>query len=188
MKNFSKILIIIIFLILIFGGIFFWQKSKKSEKEILLPKVPKIMKISSPAFENNSQIPEKYTCEGENINPPLEIRDLPEGTQSLVLIVDDPDAPGGTFLHWLVFNIDPKITSIEENSIPLGGIQGRNDFGKEKYGGPCPPFGEHRYYFKIYALSKKLNLKSGASLKEVEKEMEGSVLDESQLIGLYQRK
>lgn len=203
MKNFSKSLIIII-LILVLGGIFFWQKSKKP-KEISLPEtLPKVMQISSPVFENNSQIPSKYTCDGQNINPPLEIKDVPEGTQSLVLIVDDPDAPVGTFLHWLVFNINSDVSLVEEdksssspfattrvveeNSLPAGAIQGRNGFGKEKYGGPCPPFGQHRYFFKIYALDKKLDLASGSKLKEVESAMKNHILDQAQLIGLYQRK
>lgn len=186
MKNFSKKLIIII-LILILGGIifFFWQKKPKEEVPL---KLPKIMKISSPAFENNSKIPSKYTCDGEDINPPLEIRDIPEGTQSLVLIVDDPDAPRGTFLHWLVWNIPPNFSLIEESSLPEGAVQGRNDFGKENYGGPCPPFGQHRYFFKIYALDKKLELVEGSSLNKVEEVMKGHILDQAQLIGLYQRK
>jgi Raf kinase inhibitor-like YbhB/YbcL family protein len=146
------------------------------------------MKISSPAFENNSKIPSKFTCDGENANPPLKIEDVPSGTKSLVLIVDDPDAPGGTFLHWLVWNIPPQTTLIEENSLPQGAVQGGNDFGKENYGGPCPPSGTHRYFFKLYALDKNLNLPKGSSLKEVEKEMEVHILDQAQLIGLYQKK
>lgn len=188
MKNFPKLLIIII-LILILGGIifFFWQKKPKEEIPLELG-LPKIMKIQSSAFENNSSIPSKYTCDGKDINPPLEIKDIPEGTNSLVLIVDDPDAPMGTFLHWLVFNINPDISLIEENSLPEGAIQGKNDFGKVNYGGPCPPFGEHRYFFKIFALDKKLDLPEGSKLKEVEKEMEGHILDQAQLIGPYQRK
>lgn len=128
----QKIILIIIILILILGGIifFFWQKLP--EKEIPLKEgLPKIMKIFSPAFKENSPIPSKYTCDGENINPPLAIKDFPEGTQSLALIVDDPDAPMGTFLHWLVWNIPPDISLIEENSLPSGAIEGRNDFGKE---------------------------------------------------------
>jgi Raf kinase inhibitor-like YbhB/YbcL family protein len=146
------------------------------------------MKIISLAFENNQFIPSRYTCDGEDINPPLEISDIPNGTQSLVLIVDDPDAPGGTFLHWLVFDIEPTVFLIKENEIPQGGVQGLNNFGKENYGGPCPPYGIHRYFFKIYALDKKLNLEPGANLKIVEKEMQGHILDQAQLIGLYKRK
>ena len=146
------------------------------------------MKIISPAFGNNQFIPSRYTCDGEDISPPLEIGDVPKEAKSLVLIVDDPDAPGGTFLHWLVFNIKPTVSLIEENEIPQGGVQGLNNFGKENYGGPCPPFGIHRYFFKIYALDKKLNLEPGSSLKAVEKEMKGHILDQAQLIGLYKKK
>jgi len=146
------------------------------------------MKIISPAFGNNQFIPSRYTCDGEDISPPLEIGDVPKEAKSLVLIVDDPDAPGGTFLHWLVFNIKPTVSLIKENEIPQGGVQGLNNFGKENYGGPCPPFGIHRYFFKIYALDKKLNLEPGSSLKAVEKEMKGHILDQAQLIGLYKKK
>lgn len=189
MRNALKSLLIIIILGLILGGIIFvfWQKKPK-EKIPLASGLPKIMKISSPAFENKAKIPSKYTCDGSDINPPLEIKDIPQGTKSLVLIVDDPDAPMGTFLHWLVFNINPEISLIEENSLPEGGIQGRNDFGKENYGGPCPPSGEHRYFFKIYALDEKLALTQGAKLRDVEKMMRGHILDQAQLVGLYQRK
>jgi len=181
--------LVIFILILILGGIifFFWQKRPNEEVPLELG-LPKIMKISSSVFENNSKIPSKYTCDGEDINPPLEIKGIPGGTKSLVLIIDDPDAPTGTFLHWLVFNISPDVSLIEKNSLPEAAIQGKNGFGKENYGGPCPPLGEHRYFFKIYALDKKLDLPSGSKLKEVEKEMEGRILDQSQLIGLYKRK
>ena len=116
------------------------------------------MKISSPAFENNSKIPEKYTCDGENVNPPLKIEGVLKEAKSLVLIVDDPEAHMGTFLHWLVWNIPPETDFIEENSLPKRAVQGKNDFGKENYGGPCPPFGTHRYFFKLYALDKILDL------------------------------
>ena len=146
------------------------------------------MEIVSPAFENNSHIPGKYTCDGENIHPPLQIGRVPKGTQGLVLIVDDPDAPLGTFLHWLVWNINPDISFIEEKSLPHGAIQGRNDFGKESYGGPCPPSGTHRYFFKVYALDKKLDLPEGSKLSQIQKAIQGHITGEAQLIGLYQRK
>jgi hypothetical protein len=185
MKVFGKYLIIVFLILILFAPFFF----KRSKKEISLPEtLSKIMKISSPAFDNNSKIPEKYTCDGENVNPPLKIEGVPKEAKSLVLIVDDPDAPMGTFLHWLVWNIPPETNFIEENSLPEGAVQGKNDFGKENYGGPCPPFGTHRYFFKLYALDKVLNLPEGSSLKEVEKEMEGHILDQAQLVGLYQRK
>jgi len=143
------------------------------------------MKISSPAFQNNETIPARYTCDSDNINPPLYFEDVPEGTKSLVLIVDDPDAPSSTFLHWLVFNIPPETKLIEENSVPLGAKLGKNDFGKIGYGGPCPPYGIHRYYFKLYALNKELDLAEGSLLSEVLAAMKNNVLGESYLIGLY---
>jgi hypothetical protein len=182
------LILLILFLILTTAIIFLlFQNSKKQEIELKLD-LPKIMKIKSSAFENNSYIPSKYTCDGENINPPLEILDIPEGTQSLVLIVDDPDAPAGTFLHWLIWNISPDTSLIEEKSLPPGAIQGRNDFGRKNYGGPCPPSGTHRYFFKVYALNKKLDLPEGSSLNQVQEAIKDQILDQAQLIGLYQRK
>jgi len=142
------------------------------------------MKITSPDFENNGHIPPKFTCQGEDINPPLLIDGIPEGTKTLALIVDDPDAPMGTWIHWVVFNI-PVVSKIEENTIP--GKQGSNDFGRKDYGGPCPPSGTHRYFFKIYALDSKLNLEEGTSKQELEKGMQGHILDSAELIGLYKK-
>jgi Raf kinase inhibitor-like YbhB/YbcL family protein len=146
------------------------------------------MKISSPAFENNSKIPKKYTCDRENINPSLKIKGVPKEARSLVLIVDDPDAPLGTFFHLLVWNIPPETNLIEENSLPEGAVQEKNNFDKENYDDSCLPFGEHRYFLKIYALDKKLDLSSDSRLKEVEGATKGHILDQAQLIGLYQRK
>ena len=142
------------------------------------------MKLESPAFKHNNSIPKKYTCDGEDVNPYLYISDLPEGTKSLALIVDDPDAPMGTWVHWIVFNI-PVVPSIEEDSIP--GTQGYNDFGRNDYGGPCPPSGVHRYFFKIYALDLTLDLKQGSKKFAVEKAMQGHILGKAELIGLYSR-
>ncbi len=143
------------------------------------------MKITSSVFEHNKSIPEKYTCEGKDINPPLQISDVPEGTKSLALIVDDPDAPGGTFVHWVAFDI-PVTNQIAEKSIP--GKQGANDFGRKNYGGPCPPSGTHRYFFKIYALDTTLNLAEGITKSGLEKAMQGHILASTELIGLYQKK
>lgn len=120
------------------------------------------MKITSPSFQENAFIPSKYTCDGENINPPLVISDVSADAKSLALIVDDPDAPVGTFVHWLVWNIPPRVGEIKEGSLPEGSIQGTNDFGKKEYGGPCPPSGTHRYFFRLYALNQELNLPEGA--------------------------
>ncbi|MBD3252669.1 YbhB/YbcL family Raf kinase inhibitor-like protein [Candidatus Pacearchaeota archaeon] len=143
------------------------------------------MKLQS-VFNNNDKIPEKYTCDGDDINPLLEISDIPENTKTLVLIVDDPDAPMGIWVHWILFNI-PVIGKIEENSVPEGAVQGINDFKKPEYGGPCPPGGTHRYFFKLYALDTELDLAEGATKAEVEQAMKNHVLDKTELVGLYSR-
>ena len=140
------------------------------------------MHITSSAFEHNERIPAKYTCNGQNINPPLRIEDIPPGTQSMAIIVDDPDAPGKTFLHWLIWDIEPT-NEIAENSAP--GTQGRTDFGKPAYGGPCPPSGTHRYFFRVYALGTTLGLPEGSSRADLEQAMKGHVLAEAEIIGLY---
>ncbi|MFH1440959.1 MAG: YbhB/YbcL family Raf kinase inhibitor-like protein [Candidatus Omnitrophota bacterium] len=142
------------------------------------------MRITSPVFENDGVIPVKFTCDGDDINPELIIDGPPQGAQTLALIVDDPDAPSGTWVHWLVFDI-PVVSRIAENSIP--GIQGVNDFGKKNYGGPCPPRDTHRYFFRIFALDKKLGLKDGINRAALEKAMWGHVLDKAELFGLYMR-
>ena len=129
-------------------------------------------------------IPKKYTCQGEDINPLLKIEGIPQETVSLVLINDDPDAPGGTWDHWIVINIAPTQT-IAENSVP--GTQGKNSWGRNDYGGPCPPSGTHRYFFKLYALDTQLNLSEGASKKEVENAIKGHILEQTELIGLYEK-
>lgn len=144
------------------------------------------MKISSPHFSHNQMIPREFTCEGNDVNPELIIENIPPKTKTLALIVDDPDAPVGTWVHWVVFNIDPKTTTITKESIP--GLQGINDFGKLDYGGPCPPSGTHRYFFKVYALDTTLAMQEGASKKDVENAMRGHILDEAELIGLYSKK
>lgn len=145
------------------------------------------MKILSPVFNHNKKIPAKYTCDGENINPPLEFVDIPNKAKSLVLICDDPDAPMGTWIHWVVLNIDPKTKEIPENSVPDGCVLGVTSFGSKKYGGPCPPSGEHRYIFKLYVLKEKLELNSDATMSELMKEIDGNILAEAELIGLYSR-
>jgi len=141
------------------------------------------MKIVS-VFQNNEKIPEKYTCRGKDINPPLKIENIPQKTQSLVLMIDDPDAPNGTWIHWMVANIDPNTAIIAENSVPQDAVQGKNSWGKIAYGGPCPPSGTHRYFFKIYALDQKLDLKEGFTFEELSQKMKGHVLEYQELIGL----
>jgi Raf kinase inhibitor-like YbhB/YbcL family protein len=146
------------------------------------------LSISSAAFSHNGMIPPKYTCDGVNVNPPLSIENVPEKTASLALIVDDPDAPAGTWVHWVVWNIAAGAGQIPENSVPQGAIQGTTDFRNQKYGGPCPPSGTHRYFFKLYALDASLPLKTGATKAQVEQAMKGHILSQGELIGLYRRK
>jgi len=145
------------------------------------------MNITSLAFLPNEKIPSKYTCDSENINPPLTFSQVPKEARSLVLIMDDPDAPGGTFTHWVVFNIPPATIAILEDSVPEEALQGLTDFGKVGYGGPCPPSGTHRYFFKLYALDEILNIPEGSKKEEVEKAMEGHVLESVETVGLYGR-
>lgn len=144
------------------------------------------LSLTSPAFVHQAVIPVDYTCDGEDINPPLEISGVPKGAKSLVLIVDDPDAPAGVWVHWLLWNIPPHVTLIEEDSVP-DGIQGTTDFNRALWGGPCPPSGVHRYFFKLYAIDTLLNLTSGARKAEVEEAMESHILDEAVLMGKYSR-
>ena len=143
------------------------------------------MKLTSPEFEHNKPIPKRFTCDGMDINPMLLIEDVPAETKSLALILEDPDAPLGTWVHWVVYDI-PVVSRIEEGSIP--GKQGLNDFGMNDYGGPCPPSGTHRYIFKLYALdTEELALGKRADKKALEKAMRGHILDDAELIGLYKR-
>jgi len=142
------------------------------------------MKITSPEFQHNGFIPSKFTCEGQDVNPALLIDGVPQGTKSLALIMDDPDAPMGTWVHWVVFNM-PVTARIEEDSIP--GTQGMNTARKLEFHGPCPPSGTHRYFFKIYALDEMLNSKEGISKGALEKAMQGHILDKAELTGLYKR-
>lgn len=150
------------------------------------------MKITSTAFEEGDLIPRQYTCDGEDISPPLEWADLPEGTQSLALICDDPDAPSGTWVHWVVFNLPADAAGLPER-VPMepeignGGRQGRNDFRRIGYGGPCPPGGTHRYYFKLYALDAFLDEDPGITRDELLEAMEGHILVKSELMGRYRR-
>lgn len=140
--------------------------------------------IISNAFSQGGHIPKKYTCEGEDINPPLKVSGFPEETKTLAIIVEDPDAPNGTFDHWLVWNIPPN-EPIAENNIP--GISGRNSFGKTGYGGPCPPSGSHRYYFKVYALDINLDLLAGSDKKALQEAMQNHVLASGELMAHYKK-
>jgi hypothetical protein len=146
------------------------------------------LQLTSQAFAHNGMIPPEYTCDGADGNPPLTIRNAPAKSRSLALIVDDPDAPRGTWVHWVVWNIRPETTEIPANSAPGGAPQGTNDFGKQGYGGPCPPSGTHRYFFKLYALDAPLALKTGATKAQLEEAMKGHILEKTELLGLYRRR
>ncbi|HDY69228.1 MAG: YbhB/YbcL family Raf kinase inhibitor-like protein [Candidatus Scalindua sediminis] len=150
------------------------------------------LEIKSTAFKEGGTIPKKYTCDGSDISPPLSWTQLPEGTKSLVLICDDPDAPMGTWVHWVMYGLSPNTLGLPEG-VPgkkevLGGAkQGTSDFRRIGYGGPCPPGGTHRYFFKLYAIDSELDLSAGATKKEVLSHIEGHVLAEGQLMGRYSR-
>ena len=142
------------------------------------------MKLTCPDFEQGKLIPKKFSCKGDNINPTLIVEDIPAGTKSLALIVDDPDAPGGTWVHWVVFDI-PVVTRIEEDSIP--GKQGLNDYSVSDYRGPCPPSGTHRYFFTLYALDTELALGGRVDKEVLEEAMRGHIVDKAELVGKYKR-
>ena len=150
------------------------------------------MILKSAVFEADRAIPQKYSCEGADVSPPLEWSNAPEQTKSFVLICDDPDAPGGTFVHWVYYDIPATVQELPEGVTTeaqpsIGGVQGKNSFGKTGYGGPCPPGGTHRYFFKLYALNTTLGLPAGQSKQQVQNAMEGHVLSEAQLMGTYTR-
>jgi Raf kinase inhibitor-like YbhB/YbcL family protein len=151
--------------------------------------VPKTggLKITSPVFENNRTLPPRYTCDGKNINPPLMIENVPRQAKSLALILDDQDAPRGSYVHWIVWNIDPGIKDIREDSVPEGAMEGTNDFKKRNYGGPCPPTRAHRYAFKLYVLDIRLTLEPRSTKADLEKAMKGHILAQTQLITSYKK-
>lgn len=144
------------------------------------------LSISSPDFHDNSLIPSKFTCEGENIPPTLNWQNPPSNTESFVLIVDDPDASRGTWVHWLVFNL-PAEARILTDQIPESAIEGVNSYGKNEYSGPCPPTGMHRYFFKLYALDTTLTVTKRATKQDLESAMQGHILEQTQVIGLYKK-
>ena len=145
------------------------------------------IQLTSPAFSEGGTIPKIFTCDADNVSPQLAWSGVPSETKSLVLIVDDPDAPAGDWVHWVLYDLPPELTGLAEG-IKGVGVDGVNDFRKPGYGGPCPPRGtNHRYFFKLYALDTRLNLKPGASKAEVEKAMDGHILAQGQLVGIYGR-
>ncbi|UCD71713.1 MAG: YbhB/YbcL family Raf kinase inhibitor-like protein [Syntrophobacterales bacterium] len=180
-----------VYLLIAFILFCLWQGSDQSNSETEGGKKMEI-KITSTAFEEGGMIPKQYTCDGPDISPPLAWGDVPEETKSLALICDDPDAPMGTWVHWVLFNIPADTRELPEN-VPLqkrlanGAIHGMNDFRKIGYGGPCPPGGTHRYSFKLYALGTEINLEAGITKSELLEAMEGHILAQGQLMGRYRR-
>ena len=151
------------------------------------------IKVTSSAFAEGALIPAKYTCDGEDISPPLQWDSVHDGTKTIALISDDPDAPMGTWVHWVLFNLPAETRELQENippveTLPNGAKQGKSDFGRIGYGGPCPPSGTHRYFFKIYVLDTEIDLPAGAKKAQLVKAMEGHILAQGQLIGKYKRK
>lgn len=146
------------------------------------------MVIKSYAFSHNDAIPSAYTCDGEDSSPPLEFSEVPRDAKSLALIVDDPDAPGGTWVHWVVWNIDPEVRKILAQQIPSGAKEGKTSSGGLGYEGPCPPSGTHRYFFKLYALDAMLDLPAATDGAALGRAMEGHILASAECIGVYRRK
>jgi len=180
----SKYLFYIFLLIFVIGCA---KETQEQENKIEQQTGVVEMKLTSPAFSHNTNIPLEYTCDGSDLSPPLAISDVPANAKSLALIVDDPDAPVGTWDHWVVLNIPPNIKEIPKGTEP-NGVAGKNSWGRTGYGGPCPPSGTHRYFFKLYALDTMLNLQEGSTKKQIESAMQGHILAKAELIGLYQRK
>jgi Raf kinase inhibitor-like YbhB/YbcL family protein len=144
------------------------------------------LQLTSPAYPPGGAIPARYTCKGDGVSPPLNIAGVPAAARSLALTLEDPDAPGGTFVHWTMWNIDPATATIPENSTPAGAVQGTNSFGRQRYGGPCPPAGQtHHYVFTLYALDTLLPLATGAEPAQLRTALQGHVLAQAQLVGRF---
>lgn len=181
----------IYYLLIAFTVLFLWQGRDQANSVTMGGKNMQI-EVKSSVFEEGGMIPKQYTCDGADVSPPLTWTSIPEGTKSIALICDDPDAPMGTWVHWVLFNLPAGVNELPENvpsekTLETGGVQGTNDFGNIGYGGPCPPGGTHRYYFKLYALDRELNLHAGAKKKDLLKAMEGHIMAEGQLMGRYKR-
>ena len=178
----------LIFFLALAALVFVAHGAYSEEKELKMT-----IKITSPAFDEGQPIPRKHTCEGNDVSPVLKWADVPEGTKSIALICDDPDAPMGTWVHWVIFNLPTDTRELAENIskkpvLENGAKQGVSDFKRPGYGGPCPPPGKpHRYFFKLYAVDRMLDLKEGATKKDLEKAMQGHILAQGELMGTYKR-
>lgn len=181
MKKVLLILLGIAIIFIVFIVLAVMTTKKKSDTMALY------MQLTSPTFKNNTSLPKDYSCDGKGINPPLAIFEAPKDAKSMALIVTDPDAPMGTFTHWVVYNIDPLTKEISENSVPTGSVQGKTSVGKPGFVAACPPNGQHRYFFALYALDTMLPADSNMDRLALEKVMKGHVLNSSVLLGLYKR-
>lgn len=195
-----KYVLTIVFLV-IGMGIFLWLSTSGKDDTVVpvggqngtqsdqnLPAQEGNMKITSTAFDDGGSVPSKYTCDGADVSPPLQFENVPDDTSSLVLIVDDPDAPAKTWVHWVVYDISPETTGIDEDSVPEGAKEGVTDFGEPGYGGPCPPSGTHGYHFKLYALDvPELSLPEGDSKDRVEEAMTNHIIDQAEMVVSYTR-
>ena len=190
LRSISVIVVLGLFLLLFLGCA---GRQPQIAQPANTPKQEKVeIKLTSAAFKDGEPIPRAYTCDGANISPPLEWSGVPKSAKTIVIVCDDPDAPGGTWVHWVLYNLPADNIGVVENlpateTLKAGGFQGKNDFGKTAYGGPCPPSGTHRYFFKIYALDSELPLKAGATRAELMKAMEGHIVVQGQLMGTYRR-
>jgi Raf kinase inhibitor-like YbhB/YbcL family protein len=191
----TLLIIIPILIVIVVAVILYLDKQQTKNLTINLPEqinstnqAKSNMQLTSEAFGHNQEIPGKYTCDGDNISPPLTISGVSERAKSLVLIVDDPDAPAGDWVHWTVWNIPVNTIELPENGpLPARATEGVTDFGKPGYGGPCPPSGTHRYFFKLYSIGGDLYLDETATKKDIEAAMEDLIIEKAELIGLYQR-
>lgn len=164
-----------------------WMVGKLTLPTNTIHELSTSMRLTSSAFQHNASIPSQYTCDGAGMSPPLAISGVPKNARELVLIVDDPDAPNGTWVHWTIWNMDPTINEIPEGIVPADSTQGVTSYERFGYGVPCPPSGTHRYFFKLYALDQLLKLKPSATAEDIMKAIDGHVIDLAELIGLYQR-
>lgn len=197
MTNKSWVILLIsgaVVIVVLWAAMNYWAGQSAAPAEqavlstpVLSPRPSDSMHLTSSAWQEGGSIPEQYTCDGEDVSPPLAVSGVPEGAQSLVLIVDDPDAPRGDWVHWTVWNIAPETAEIAQSSVPAEAVEGMTDFGQPGWGGPCPPSGEHRYQFKLYALDARLDLPSTARKADIEKAMEGHILEQTVLVGRYSR-
>ena len=185
MQTKTKIIVIIALAAIIVAVFLLFTEKTDDENTELSPNIVSTMKITSPVFNHNEALPAKYTCDGKGVNPPLSISGVPKDAKSLVLIFRDPDAPSGDFVHWTVWNINPGLTEIAENSVP--GVEGITSYGKSGYGLPCPPSGTHRYTFQLYALDTLLDISPRIDASQLEKAMQGHILDKAELVGMYSR-